>query len=203
MSLHFDHSVHGGHGPVWALSVSPRVCDRTTGHISTGASWPGVSSQEETQKSAPLLPLVNLPFTGPGTQAQPKASLAVVCPQDKSSGGKAPGMQRTPPTLSAAPLPFCVSGPAALAARLCPSGASPSHKGQTRDLGCWEPPRSSTYLPIQGDDGSDMERRNVGLLQRCRQPLGPMDEALNGPRSFALRNFPSAPSNHPFSRGGS
>lgn len=170
MSLHFDHSVHGGHGLVWVLSVSPRVCDRTTGHISTGASWPGVALQEETQKSAPLLPSANLPFTGPGTQAQPKACLAVVCPQDKWSGGKAPGCRGHLPLSQKPPCHFVSADQ-----QPWQQGCVTLPFTQRADKGSWllGTPRSSTYLPIQRGDGSDMERRNVGLLQRCRQPLVP------------------------------
>lgn len=150
MSLHFDHSVHGGHGPVWALSVSPRVCDRTTGHISTGASWPGVSSQEETQKSAPLLPLVNLPFTGPGTQAQPKASLAVVCPQDKSSEAKLQGCRGHLPLSQQPPCHF-VSADQQPWQQDCVPQVRPLHtKGRQGILAAGNPPAAPPTCPSRG-----------------------------------------------------
>lgn len=138
---------------------------------------------------------------GPKYRLSPRASLAVVCPQGKQSGGKPAGTQRTPPTLSAAPLSFCVSRPAAWR-RACVTQVHPLHmEGRRGSWAAGTPPQF--HLPVQGGDGSDVERRNVGLPWTRREPMGPVDGAPYGPRRFALRNFPPAPSNHPFSRTGS
>lgn len=143
LSLHFGHSVHGGHSLAWALLVSPHVCDRATGHISAvlreGGSWPGRASQEETRKSAPLLPSANLGFPGPKVQAQPTGIPSCGLSTRRTVWRQTRGDAEDTSHSLSSPLVILCQQAGSLVTSLCHSGASPSHGGQTRELGGWDP----------------------------------------------------------------
>lgn len=144
------------HGLSWH---HPRVCVMGPGDIFPLRS--GTASQEGVQNSARFFRTANLSFQAWGTSQPTRMG-------NPSRGLPARGtIQRhtydLPLPRDAADASFCVSGPESVSGDEAVSLRCVPFTGQ---LGT---PSGSTCLPIQDDDGSDMESRHVGQM---RAPAG-------------------------------
>lgn len=162
-----------------SLGITP-VCVMGPGDIFPLRS--GTASQEGVQNSAHLFRSANLSFQAWGTSQPTRMG-------NPSRGLPARGTIRRhtydpPLPRDAADASFCVSGPESVSGDEAVSLRCVPFTGQ---LGT---PSGSTCLPIQDDDGSDVESRNMG------QMTAPAGGGPPGSLLWDTSHLPSPP--HPF-----